>query len=239
MENKSFDLAALTREELLEKLMGLGEMMRGQQIAETARKVRNYSELNRYAKKGQILFTGSSLMEQFPISEYCLSAGLSAVVYNRGIGGTTTDDFLRNIDAVLFDLEPSKIFINIGTNDIDAQVYGEKWQEHLLTNYREIMGRIKERLPGSRVYVMAYYPVNHDLPNPPVWASTRTNAAIDDTNRKVRALAEEFGFSYIDVNDGLRDENGNLRREITVEGVHIYAGGYEPVFEALRRYIEE
>ena len=32
-------------------------------------KVKRYRHLNKYAKKGQILFTGSSLMEQFPINE--------------------------------------------------------------------------------------------------------------------------------------------------------------------------
>ena len=152
------------------------------QRREQADKVRNYRELNRLAKKGQILFTGSSLMEQFPVAEYCLSAGLPVTVYNRGIGGTTTDDFLREIDTVLFDLEPAKLFLNIGTNDIDERRFGEDWREHLLTNYREIMGQIRERLPGTEVYIMAYYPVNHDLPQPPVWAATRTNAAIDEMN---------------------------------------------------------
>ena len=66
--------------------------------------------MNRFAKKGQLLFTGSSLMKQFPIAEYCLSAGLPVTVYNRGIGGTTTDDILRNIDTVLFDEERLRLY---------------------------------------------------------------------------------------------------------------------------------
>lgn len=239
MKPTNFDMSAATREELVEKLTSLGKMMQTGQKREQERKVRNFREMNRFARKGQILFTGSSLMEQFPVAEYCLSAGLPVTVYNRGVGGFTTDDFLWEIDTVLFDLEPSKLFLNIGTNDINAETFGERWQERLLTNYREIMGRIRERLPETKVYVMAYYPVNHDLPEPPVWAVTRTNAAVDDTNRRVKALAEAFGFSYIDVNDGLKDERGNLRADITVEGVHIYAGGYAPVFEALKKYILE
>ncbi len=241
MDN-NFNLENATREELLEKLLSFGEMMRQGQAVEQAKKVRNYSELNRYAKKGQILFTGSSLMEQFPVAEYALSAGVDKVLYNRGIGGTTTDDFLRHIDTVLFDLAPSKVFLNIGTNDINAQTYGDSWQEHLLKNYREILRQVKERLPDTQVYVMAYYPVNPDLPDAPAWSkaafATRSNANIDDTNEKLQALASEFGYQYIDVNDGIKDEHGNLRADITVEGVHMYAGGYQPVFEALRKYIE-
>ena len=242
MEKRAFDPQSATREELIEKLMAFGKRMRDGQIEEQARKIRSYREMNQYAKKGQILFTGSSLMEMFPIAEYCASAGIDRTVYNRGIGGTTSDDFIREIDTVLLDLEPSKIFINIGTNDISTNVYGDKWQEHLLANYRVILGKIKERLPGAEVYIMAFYPVNAEIPGAPEWSkaafATRSNANIDDTNRKLAALAGEFDVNIIDVNDGIKDEQGNLRAEITMEGVHMYAGGYKSVFEALRKYIE-
>ena len=139
----------MTKEELLAALDACGEMARNLVGSEQKNKVRNYHEMNRIAKKGQILFTGSSLMEQFPIAEYALSKDLGKCVYNRGIGGTTTDDFLREIDTVLFDLEPSKVFINIGTNDINEQSDGEYWQDHLLKNYEEILRQMKVRLPGT------------------------------------------------------------------------------------------
>ena len=61
---------------------------------------RSYQDLNKVARKGQILFTGSSLMEQFPINEIAMSMGVNKIIYNRGIGGTTTDEFLEHIDTV-------------------------------------------------------------------------------------------------------------------------------------------
>lgn len=211
------------------------------QREEQAKKVRNYKELNKFAKKGQILFTGSSLMEQFPINEYCMSNGIDTVVYNRGIGGTTTDDFIREIDTVLFDLEPSKLFINIGTNDIREREDGEPWQEHLLNNYEYILQQVKEKLPDTVVYMMAYYPINDALPDAPAWTkqafATRTNAAIIDTNEKVKALADKMGFNYIDVNDGIKDDEGRLKAEITIEGMHMYSGGYESIFEGVKKYL--
>lgn len=190
---------------------------------EQRRKVRNYREMNRIAQKGQIVFTGSSLMEHFPIAEYCLSSGLGKVVYNRGISGTTTDQFLAEIDAVLFDLEPSKVFINIGTNDINARDDGEYWQDHLLKNYEEILRQMKQRLPEAKVYMMAYYPVNEAILYAGREVGTRTNATLIDTNSKVAKLAEKYGYTFIDVNNGLKDESGSLRADITVEGMHIYA----------------
>lgn len=234
-------IAKASREDLLNILMGLGKQMQDRAQGEKDNKVRNYRELNRYVKKGQILFTGSSLMEQFPIAEYCASEGLPVTVYNRGIGGTTSDDFLREMDTVLLDLQPSKVFLNIGTNDITTAVYGDQWQAHLLDNYRTILGRLREELPDTAVYLMAFYPVNEDLMAGSEWArsvlATRNNANIQDTNRKLAALAAEYGVHFIDVNEGIKDEQGNLKAEITVEGIHMYAGGYCPIFEALKPYI--
>ena len=37
-----------------------------------------------------------------------------------------------------------------------------------------------------------------------------TNENIARANKMVEGLADEFGFYYIDANDGLKDENGNL-----------------------------
>ena len=101
---------------------------------EKDKKLENYRQLNRYAVKGGTLFTGSSLMELFPVCEYCMDAGIKGPVYNRGIGGYVTDEFLKALDVMLLDLEPSRVFINIGTNDISAQPGGEPWQMHLEKN---------------------------------------------------------------------------------------------------------
>lgn len=42
-------------------------------------------------------------------------------------------------------LEPAKVFINIGTNDINERSDGEYWRDHLLRNYEKILKQIKEK----------------------------------------------------------------------------------------------
>ena len=74
-------------------------------------KIKNYDYLNQIALKGKTLFTGSSLMEMFPVCEIARSRGIEEIIYNRGVGGLNTDEFLEHIDTLLLDLEPSKIFI--------------------------------------------------------------------------------------------------------------------------------
>ena len=207
------------------------------------RKIRNFKELNKSAKKGNILFTGSSLMEHFPICEMAASAGIDKVIYDRGIGGTTTDDFLREIDTVLLDLEPSKVFINIGTNDMTARVYGDRWMDHLFENYEAILRKAVERLPGTKIYMMAYYPANlhHPSINEELRANIkeRTPENIAECNRRAAALAAKLNLNFVDANEGLADENGEQKLEFCVDGVHMYANAYEVVFNNIRRYIEE
>lgn len=202
---------------------------------------RSYDDLNKIARKGQILFTGSSLMEQFPVNEIAMSMGITKTIYNRGIGGTTTDDFLAHIGTVLLDLEPSKVFINIGTNDIHQREDGEPWQAHLLKNYRRILEILKEKLPQTEVYMMAYYPINADLPDTPEWTKaafrTRSNEALNDTNKKLAALAQEMGCRFIDCNDGIKDEQGRQKAEYSKEGMHMYPAAYIQVFKVLRQYL--
>lgn len=130
-------------------------------------KIDKYRILNETVVKGQILFTGSSLMEQFPINELLMTEKMDYIIYNRGVGGFTTDDMLENMDVQVFGTEPSKIFINIGTNDIsDPSISFEEALTHTIINYEKILVQIKEKLPETQVYMMAYYPVKEDDPLP-------------------------------------------------------------------------
>ncbi len=202
-------------------------------------KLERFRILNQNAKKGEILFTGSSLMEQFPVNELLMTKGMHQVVYNRGIGGFTTEDMLRNMEEMVFAVKPRKIFINIGTNDIGSQGYR---LEKLMENYGKIITQIRERLPEAEIYMMAYYPVNETDKLPEgEWAKTmfltRTNENISIANKAVEELAGRMGCHFINVNQGLTDETGKLKKEFTVEGIHMYANGYEVVLENMRPFL--
>lgn len=209
--------------------------------AEQQLKAKNYALLNQYARKHQTLFTGSSLMEQFPVVELCHSLGIEKKVYNRGIGGIRTDDFLDEIHTLLLDLEPAEVFINIGTNDIREWEDGSDWQQRLLCNYRKILTICKEHLPQTKVNVMAYYPANlhpfgPDVP-PADWFRIRTPENMNLINEKIADLALEMNYHFINANDGLTDETGSLKAEYTMDGVHMYANAYEKVLRNLMPYL--
>lgn len=215
--------------------MDFQNMMRREQ----EEKLERYRVLNRNVQKGRILFTGSSLMEQFPINELLMTNGMSQVIYNRGIGGFTTGDMLQHMEEMVFGTEPSKIFINIGTNDIGSPDYK---LEALLEKYEKIISLTKERLPEAQIYMMAYYPVNEtDKVFDDEWGktafATRTNENIAIANEAVEKLAAKMGCHFINVNQGLTDERGKLKKEFTAEGIHMYANGYQAVLNNMKNYL--
>ena len=212
---------------------------RERQRQEKEDKLARFRHLNPYVRKGQVVFAGSSLMEQFPIYEFLLDFQLPYTIYNRGVGGFTTDEFYAALEDCVFALEPAHLFLNIGTNDLNGPEYR---LSRLLDNYEKILQAIRGRLPATRLYLMAYYPVNPAVATIPPMQEIfrhRTNARIREASEGVRALAARYGARFLDCNAGLTDGDGNLKAECSIEGMHMYANGYKPVLDALLPVLQE
>ena len=52
------------------------------------------------------------------------------------------------------------------------------------------------------------------------------NAPVLDFNERLRKLAAEFGYDYIDLHKLMTDENGELKAEFTPEGLHLSEAAY-------------
>jgi lysophospholipase L1-like esterase len=201
---------------------------------EKREKVERFRRLNAYVKPGQILFVGSSLMEQFPIYEFLQDFDLPYTIYNRGVGGFTTQELLENMEPCVYALQPAHVFINIGTNDLNGPDYEE---DALIGRYDQILTGIREHLPQATLHLLAYYPISETVGSRVPFMMDvlkyRTNERINAANERVRALSEQFGAQFIDLNAPLRDEKGELKEEFTIEGMHMYANGYKPVLDQL------
>ena len=201
--------------------------------------VRDFHVKNQSCKKGQTVFVGSSLMEMFPVEEWVKELGPDApIVYNSGVGGYRTDDLLRILEPCVFELAPSKVFINIGTNDLsDASVP----LEEMIERYDRIITMIEEGLPGVVIYMMAYYPINYEAATEEMkpCLKIRTNEKILAANQLVEALAQKHNQRFINVNVPLMDEKGRLKAEYTIEGMHINPAGYRSIFDEVMRYVLE
>jgi lysophospholipase L1-like esterase len=198
-----------------------------------------YQEKNKTVKKGQILFIGSSIMELFTIEKW-EEAGevkFEKYIYNRAVRATTTQFVLDHITTQIFDLAPSKIFINIGTNDIGFQVEPEIFHE----NYEKIIRQIQASLPDAEIYVLKYYPVNNvdfgSDADEAVLFATRNNALFNLASEKNREMASLLGVHFIDVSEALADEHGNLKKAYTFDGAHLSPDGCKVILENLVPYL--
>lgn len=201
-------------------------------------KIEKFREANKSVKAGQVVFAGSSLMEMFPINKLLAEHGDETVIYNRGIGGFVSRELLEVLDVCVLDLKPSAVFINIGTNDLsNASVSISE----LMKNYDKIISRIEAAVPGVKIYLMAYYPVNYEAAAEDMkeCLKVRSNEKITAANAEVKKLAEKHSQRYIDINANLKDELGRLKAEYTIEGLHINEDGYRAIYDDIMAYVKE
>ena len=201
-------------------------------------KVARFQKMNQDIRKGQILCAGSSQMEMFPVEKFVKEEYPGTIIYNRGIGGYITNELLEHLDVCVLDLQPSRLFINIGTNDLsnpDVTIDG------LMKKYDEILCRIEEAIPNIEIYLMAYFPINYEAATEEMKPCLliRTNKRINEANKAVAELARKHQARYIDINDPLKDADGNLRADYTIEGMHIKEEGYRSIFPMFMKYALE
>lgn len=196
-------------------------------------KLRRYRELNAVAPKGQTVLAGSSLMENFPVNELLMNMGSTKKVYNRGMSAFTIDQYAEVLDIVL-DARPSKLFINIGSNDLalPGDTVGS-----MIEKYRALILRIRRELPRCAITMLAFYPCREDGGFAPAGRIPRTMALIREANRRMESLAEELGCAWLDCNEPLLDEEGFLRREYAMDPIHFSPAGYAEVLKILEPYL--
>ena len=201
-------------------------------------KIQRYREENKTVVYGQTVFAGSSLMEMFPINKLTAEHNDSTIIYNRGVGGFVTRELLDVIDICVIDLKPSRVFINIGTNDLsDSSIPIAT----VMNNYDKIITTLENALPKVEIYLMAYYPVNYEAAdeNMKKCLKIRNNEKITAANAEVKKLAERHGQKYIDINRNLKDKQGRLKAEYTIEGMHINEDGYRAIYDDIMAYVKE
>ena len=106
----------------------------------------------------------------------------------------------------------------IGTNDIN----GGKSTDDLIANYTKILQEISINLPDTQVYCMSIIPQNYTFT-----ADADKNAVkILEANARIETLANQFGYTYVDIFDDLADENNILIAQYTDDGLHLNHLGY-------------
>ena len=183
------------------------------------------------SKNENIVFLGDSIFDWFPVDKIFSDFP----IVNSGIAGNTTNDLLKDLENRVYRYNPTKVFVQIGTNDIEWDD-SDELNEQVFNNIVEITKQIQKNRKRSKIYIISIYPVNNNLPG----AHDRHNSEIKAINSMLRKYcAETNGVEYIDAFNQLTGEDGMLDTDYTDDGLHPNGLGYAKLTEILMKYIYE
>ena len=164
-----------------------------------------------------ILFIGHSILDGCEWSELLENNHIK----NRGINGEIIKGVLTRIDEIT-QTPPAKIFLMIGTNDMD---HGQKVVE-ILKNHENLIAHIRQKCPHSKLYLMSMLPVfKHHR--------QKVNTIPEDFNTGLLEFAQKYKAYYVDLYHPLLDESGYLKESYSNDGWHLMGEGYLKVKEVL------
>lgn len=178
-----------------------------------------------------IVFVGDSIFDWFPTNKIFSDFP----IVNSGICGNKTTDILADMENRIYRYNPTKVFIQIGTNDIEYED-SDELNEQVYKNIVKIAEGVKKNRSQSKIYIISIYPVNNNLPG----AHDRHISEIKAINAMLKEYcATTEGVEYIDAFSQLTDKNEMLDRDYTEDGLHPNGLGYAKLTEILMKYIYE
>lgn len=142
---------------------------------------------------------------------------------NQGISGEGSAGLLGRLS--LFDqTRPETIFLMIGINDLIRGVA----DADILENQRQIIRYLLDVHPQTQLVVQSILPHSGDRAT---WQGRDRlkaipNSHIRELNRQLAAIAAEEGVYYLDLHPLFTDAQGNLRTDLTTDGLHLSSQGY-------------
>lgn len=174
------------------------------------------------------VFLGDSLTDYFDLDV----AFADYSVVNSGIAGNTTENVLADLPNRVSIYNPSQVFVWLGTNDLRDG----KTPEQTLESLQTIIDQIQTERSMAKITLISLIPVNSQVD--PYTVGLRSNDQIQKVNQGLREIAKEEKLDYIDLYSALKDDQGNLKAEYTVDGLHLSDAGYQVVQEIVEPYLD-
>ena len=181
-------------------------------------RMRSFQEQN--AVYRNVVLLGDSITEGFEAPTYfpgrrVLNRGIGGDVIGNALPGDDHRGVLKRLDESVFDLSPTDVFLMIGINDLGSG----RTPDVMAAGYREILKQIKEQAPRVRVHVQSVLPTRDKY--------AKHNPAVLDFNERLKKLAEEFEYEYLDIHGLMTDESGELKADYTADGLHLNGEAYQ------------
>lgn len=196
--------------------------------------------------QGEYNYQRRSLFEQLPvlssdivflgnsITDGCEWAELfgNRHIKNRGISADRSGWLLDRLDPII-EGHPKKLFLMIGINDLAAGVSPDE----IVANVGRLIDRFQNESRWTKIYVQSILPVNGaDFSK---YANHYAQGhLIVPTNKRLEALCDEKGVTYLDVWGALADHEGKLDKRYTNDGLHLMGEGYVVWRDAIKYHVK-
>ncbi len=142
---------------------------------------------------------------------------------NQSISGEKTQGLLNRLNY-LDDNDVEAVFLMIGINDL---IWGRPDQE-ILDNYKEIVRQLKRSHPDTQIVVQSILPHGGEHST---WESRDKLEALSSDrivtmNNALKKIADDNDAYYLDLYPIFVTGDGNLRDDLTTDGLHLNRQGY-------------
>lgn len=153
-------------------------------------------------------------------------------VVNRGINGDTAEGIRERLASVT-DGKPAKIFLLCGANDVSHDLSADS----IATAIEDLVVRIQTASPNTKIYLQSLLPINNSFGRyKRVFGKEQV---IRDINTILAANAESVDATWINLYPLFTDSEGNLRAELTNDGLHLLGPGYIIWRDIIKPYVTE
>ena len=167
------------------------------------------------------LFIGDSrtvgLRDYTDLSEhadfYCETSLTIYKVLEEDFGGQGT------VEEALENNAYGKIFLMVGINEL-----GRGTTEEYMAEYTKVVERLHELEPEAKIFVQGVMRVSGEKNSSD---AIFNNSNINARNNAIATLADNKQIFYIDVNEAVCDEEGNLIKDYTFDQIHLLGAYYD------------
>ena len=146
----------------------------------------------------------------------------NSIIRNRGIGGDTTDGVIARLGEIIAS-NPTAVFLLIGINDLYNNTIEKPSVSYIADNIINIAKKIKYNSSNTKVYIQTLLPISkkksykyYDL----------YNQSIKRINKIIIENQQKGLYSVIDLHSLFVDNKGQLRSDLTYDGLHLNEQGY-------------
>ncbi len=168
------------------------------------------------------LFVGDFHTRRYSFEKF----GLDYHYVNNGNSTYNTSQLLNNMKDMVYDYNPSVVFIELGLLDLNSGMS----DKDIIKNYGQIIDLIQKNRPNAVIFIESVYPINKNIEsfNSSIISGNITNDNIISLNKKLKSLAKEKKVEYLDIYSVI-SSNNELNRDYTDDGVTLNNKGYKVI----------